>query len=92
MKTLITYEDIHGFNTIDSIIYHWAPPSENNTGAYINEVSRRTGIPHSVLIDVKNIDVLIALAKAITMKENGIPPDNMPQIGTQKRHFTKPQL
>ena len=43
-------------NTITTIISRWAPPSENNTAAYIREVSRRSGIdPNEPLrFDEKN--------------------------------------
>lgn len=79
MKTLVTYENLYGFNTIESIITRWAPKNENNTAAYIADVSKRTGIPRDVLIDLTDIDNLIKLAKAITMHESGKPPyDDMP--------------
>lgn len=34
-----------GINTIREIINTWAPPTENNTVAYIRYVSEKTGIP-----------------------------------------------
>ncbi len=78
MKTLKTYEDVHGYHTIDSIIRHWAPDNENNTEAYILDVSFRAGIPRNVLIDIGDPLVLIKLAKAITIHECGHPPEDMP--------------
>lgn len=41
-----------GYNTIDLIINRWAPPSENNTEAYIAFVSGKTKIDrHTVISD-----------------------------------------
>ncbi len=78
MKTLITYEEVHGYHTIESMITRWAPPSENNTAAYIRDVSERTGIPRDVLIDITDKKVLISITKAIVHHENGYPPHGMP--------------
>ena len=33
-----------GKNTIRTLVYVWAPPTENETGAYVNHVVNRTGI------------------------------------------------
>src|SRR5206468_2986060 len=35
-----------GLNTLDSIIGTYAPSSENDTGAYISDVSGKTGFKH----------------------------------------------
>lgn len=40
-----SYFEKYGLDTIRKIISRWAPPSENNTAAYITSVSRITGIP-----------------------------------------------
>ena len=40
-----TYYHKYRLFTIRSIIQKWAPPHENNTQAYIDNVSRLTGIP-----------------------------------------------
>lgn len=72
MKTLKTYEQIHGIHTINSIIKRWAPSVENNTSAYIIDVCDRTGIPQHVLIDITDKNVMIKLAKAIVIHENGV--------------------
>jgi len=46
VKTLITYQDKHGLQTVAEIISRWAPSSENNTGSYISAVrtSLRTAL------------------------------------------------
>jgi hypothetical protein len=39
-----TYYHTYRLYTIRAIITRWAPPNENNTAAYIRNVSRLTGI------------------------------------------------
>lgn len=73
MKVLTAYQNKHHINTIGDIITRWAPPNENNTEAYIREVSRRTGFYPDELLDMSNIDTLVKLAKAIVLHENGHP-------------------
>lgn len=78
MKIILSYEDFYGINTINRIITRWAPPSENNTEAYIRDVSNRTGISPNILIDLSQPENLMSLAQAIVVHENGLPPLNMP--------------
>ncbi len=87
MKTLVTYEELHGFHTITSIITRWAPPSENNTAAYIKDVSERTGIPPNILFDITDKAILISVTKAIVHHENGFPPSNMPPFWYTDREY-----
>ena len=44
LKLLRTYYEKHKCRTISSIIRRWAPETENNVQAYIQNVSRMTGI------------------------------------------------
>ena len=41
---LRTYRDKYRLNCIADIIRRWAPPSENNTQAYVCNVCRQTGL------------------------------------------------
>ena len=43
-KNLYTYNERDGLNTVGGIISKWAPPSENDTQAYINKVSNDLGV------------------------------------------------
>lgn len=63
----------NGKNTIRSLIGQWAPPNENNTKAYIAQVSRELGIgPDDPLPSVaENPSVAKALARAIIGVEVG---------------------
>lgn len=41
----------NGLDTIESIIYSYAPPSENNTEAYISQVVSTTGISRTAILN-----------------------------------------
>lgn len=70
-KTLLAYEDKHDLHCIEDIINRWAPPSENNTQAYIDDVCARTHWRPDEYIDLKIKDNLVALASAISHHETG---------------------
>jgi len=59
-----------GLDTISAIIYRYAPPSENDTGAYIESVSDDTGLSPSQKLAADR-DTLRKLVRAIINHENG---------------------
>ncbi len=68
--TLITYQDKHKLRTVRGIINRWAPPVENNTGAYIRAVADRMGISPDRQIDVHRYEFMRPLVEAIIHHEN----------------------
>lgn len=70
MRTLITYHDRHGLNTVEGIINRWAPTVENDTSSYVRFVARRLNVGPSDKIDVYDYDTMISLANAIIFHEN----------------------
>lgn len=44
-RTLNTYNTRYGLDNIAGMVSRWAPPTENDTQAYIRFVSEKTGIP-----------------------------------------------
>jgi hypothetical protein len=60
-----------GVNTVAGVISKWAPPNENDTQAYIKDVSQRLGIPPNQKIDLTNPLQRQALSTAIALHENG---------------------
>lgn len=64
-----------GVNTIEKIIFRYAPPSENQSMSYAKHVSERSGIPIDKVISFSNIDDIKAIIKEISFIENGIKPD-----------------
>ena len=68
-----TYYHKYRLYTIRTIVQKWAPPLENNTIAYINQVSRLTGLhPDEPLgIPSDHPERWLALAAAMAIQENG---------------------
>ncbi len=70
-KTLLTYQRKHGLRTVKEIIGRWAPPVENDTGAYVLQVATAVGVAPSEVIRLDNAVTLSRLATAIARHENG---------------------
>ena len=85
-RILLTYQtarkarDGSRIDTIREIIDRWAPPNENNTGAYARHVAELTGIDVNQKIDVRDYDTMRALVVAIITHENGTQPYSDEQI------------
>ena len=77
-KLLKNYQSRYGLNTINEIINRWAPPSENITSAYVDNVSRIVGVnkDQQILVD----DYMVPFVKAIITHENGSQPYSADQI------------
>lgn len=76
-KMVLIYNKVtQGTNTIDKLISIYAPPIENDTRAYIKQVSSMVGIPTNNEIELTE-ENLIALCKAISYVENGSVFSNM---------------
>ena len=69
-----TYYHTYRLYTIRAIVNKWAPPNENNSMAYVENVSRLTGIhPDEPLgIPSESPAHWIALGAAMAIQENGI--------------------
>lgn len=59
-----------GLNTIDKYVPVYAPPSENNTQAYISYIVKNAGIPSNQVLN-KDFATLFKLVKAHIGIENG---------------------
>jgi len=73
VKILLTYAS-RGWCTPRQVIVHWAPPSENNTDAYIDAVCSSCGTGPDSQLDLKNFAVLGQMVRAIIKHENGEQP------------------
>ncbi len=71
IKNLMAYNTKHGLDSVEGIINRWAPPTENNTGSYVNAVATALGVDPRDPLDMRNPTVLGGLAKAIARHENG---------------------
>lgn len=70
-RTLDTYSNKYGINTLDRILSRWAPPSENNTEAYIRHAEKALKISRHTPIGYQH---KAALIKVIIKHENGQQP------------------
>ena len=68
-----TYYHKYRLYTIRSIINRWAPPNENKTSAYIENVSRLTGIPADEPLGIPSVEPSrwMALGLAMAIQECG---------------------
>ncbi|CAD1788792.1 structural protein P5 [Xanthomonas euroxanthea] len=71
VKTLLTYQRKHGLRTVRGIINRWAPPVENDTGAYARQVAAALGVDVDQRINVEAPATAFQLAKSIAKHENG---------------------
>lgn len=70
VKNLKSYYFNRGLKTVRDIITRWAPPTENDTRAYINFVAGYMGVTQDDLI-LWNVPNVTNLIEAIAIKENG---------------------
>ena len=72
---LHTYR-VRGYgDTIAKMIVRYAPPSENNTEAYISRLCQATDIPRDMPLDTLNPEQMIPIVCAISAVENGVDAD-----------------
>jgi hypothetical protein len=69
IKNLRAQQQVHGLNTIESIIGKWAPPKENNTGAYISDVAKRTGFGAKQRLNLDDAATVAPLISSIIKHE-----------------------
>ncbi|MBB4287604.1 hypothetical protein [Roseospira goensis] len=73
-RVLITYQDKHGLRTVRDMLNRWAPPVENDTGAYVERVARDMGVSPDTEINVHCYDPARLMVEAIIAHENGQQP------------------
>ncbi len=77
-KIIKTYSTKYGLTTVRGIINRWAPPTENNTNSYVNDVASRLGVAPDQPIDVQARAA--DLSRAIIYHENGLQPYDVATI------------
>lgn len=68
---LRNYHVIYKCDTIEQIVHKFAPPTENDTKAYVTAVAHDCGVSPTVTLPVISRDFMFKLAKAITKHETG---------------------
>jgi len=71
-KTLRTYANTHGLDTVEKIISRYAPGNENDTESYIDQVAGSLDVKPDERIEVETR--AFDLVKAIIKHENGVQP------------------
>ena len=72
-KILLTYRHKYNLKNVWAIINRYAPPSENDTEAYKNFVTKKTGL--NMLEEIDNsVEAYLPVVKAIILMENGEQP------------------
>ncbi|OLP15197.1 hypothetical protein AGG97_03315 [Klebsiella michiganensis] len=78
-RQLMLYGD-RGNNTPSGILHTYAPSSENNTRAYIDDVTSRTGFGSGQRLDLHNPEVLKKLMASMIRHEQGSQPYTEEQL------------
>mgnify|MGYP001271419249 CR=1 FL=1 len=88
-KTLLTYQDKHGLNTVESIVSRWAPATENNTATYLTSVAKEIGVKPGDPLNLHDTGTLTKLTRAMIRVENGQQPYTDEQIASGLAAATK---
>lgn len=74
-KILLNYQSRYGLGDVDGMVRRWAPPVENDSGAYVKAVAKAMGIDPEMTIDLKHSPtLLLAMLRAMCVHENGSCP------------------
>jgi hypothetical protein len=73
-KQLIVYTEKYGLTTINGAIHRWAPPSENDSGAYVRAVADALNVDPDEPLDWTQPTILANFVAAIIRHENGQQP------------------
>lgn len=72
-RILSTYQR-NGLDTVRKMVGRWAPPSENNTDAYVRAVARGMGVDPDASVDLRTPGHMVNMILAIVLHENGEQP------------------
>lgn len=74
VKILDNYQRLHSLWTIRGIINRWAPPGENDTGAYVGAIANACGVSADETFALKHGANTRNILRAMTIHENGSCP------------------
>lgn len=74
MAKIMLTKSGRGINTVSGLITSWAPPSENNTAAYIAYVANSMGVSATQALDLRDPTTMADLIDPIIETENGYNP------------------
>lgn len=73
-RLLLNYQEKYGLTSVNAIVGRWAPPSENDTGAYANAVAKEMGVRPADAVSLRDGKQLLAMLRAMCRHENGECP------------------
>jgi len=73
-RVLTVYQSHYGLVTVQDMLNRFAPPSENDTGAYISHVAAAMHIKPDVAFDIREKHHALEMISAIILHENGVQP------------------
>lgn len=69
------YQRNYALHSVRQLITRWAPPSENNTAAYIAAVASRLNVNADSALDLSDTVLLEQFLRAVFRHENGLEAD-----------------
>ena len=80
-KLLANYHRYYHLWTLRQVINRWAPPQENNTSAYVRNVSHLTGLGPDALLPSpqQDMELGVPVLTAMTVIEQGMAWTQVPQ-------------
>jgi hypothetical protein len=78
-KVFRNYQTKYGLRTVAQLIGRWAPPSENNTAAYVAAVSQRVGVNATQPLDLFDAELAYRFLRAVFRHECGLPAELIPE-------------
>jgi hypothetical protein len=84
VRQLARYQE-RGVSTLAAMVNRWAPPTENDTAAYVQKVARETGIAPDAVVNMRDPELVASLVASMAKVETGrsIDPDVI-RRGVQK--------
>jgi hypothetical protein len=70
-RVLLNYQRLDGAKTLAQMVERFAPPSENDTGAYLADVAGYLGIAPDAVPDLTSANELAQVARAFILQEQG---------------------
>jgi len=74
------YQSGHNCNSVREILNRFAPPVENDTGAYVAHAAKQLEVTPDAFIDTKDEQTMLKLIAVIIRHENGQQPYTDEQI------------
>lgn len=75
-EDLINQMRLHGLRTIRSVVEKFAPPAENDTQKYINDLVEWTGYGPDEELDLESPAIIERLLPAVVRQERGVVLDS----------------